>query len=620
MEKHTLSTYKLSLITTGISFAGMTCLALADLLPLSAFMALFLLHLLVLKVFYSHISIATPLVILVSVLVICLELFRVYLQGSGMMILALRDIIIFFAVIRLVLPKTTREIYQIIGIALAECILATIFTQSPLFLIGLTIMLCLVPMGLYYLDGIGYGQEKDLFDYRFLHWPGVWSGIIIISTILFYIIPRPSSTIIKSSLFSQPKTGFSEEVDLNRTGTLKVDFSVVMRIVWTQGNPPDIFYLAGARLEKFSSDGFSKESSRREKLAPGTSFTDKITIYPTGLAARNIFYPFRLAAILPGNNVREGKNYYWTRDVPPVYDVWVHRSPPDDPPCSTYVPGDLMGVGDLGRRLAGQGAPALQVRRLAAYLNRHYAYSLSGVEAPGDSSPIGWFVFQAKSGSCEYFASALAAMIRGCGIPARVVTGFFVHEFNTNGDYFMVRSSDAHAWVEYWDGTWHMADATPRAATLAQNRSNFFDTLRFRWIRWIIQYSLEDQVRLARFVLFRSPDIENEMGYALYAGMGIAVSAGIIWLIYFTIRVKSLPAYQKIMRAFRKKGVVFNEQDSHEEHLDRITIQWAAIAQDFRDYLKIYLEWRFGGRKIDITGSTQEMLDKIRSSSPPKSS
>jgi len=618
MEKYTSSPYKLSLITTGISLAGMVCLVLADLLPWPAFTAILLLHLLVLKVFYTRISIAAPLVVVVCLLVVCLEFFRVHLQGREMLILALRDIIIFFAVIRLVLPKTTREIYQIIGIALAECILATIFTLSPLFLIGLTLMLCMVPMALYYLDGIGYGQDKDSPDHGSLHWPGVWCGIIIISIILFYIIPRPSSTIIKSSLFSQPRTGFSEEVDLSRTGSIEVDSSVVMRIVWETGKAPETFYLTGARLEKMSSNGFSRESSQPKKLTLDSSSTDKITIYPTGLAARNVFYPYRLAAIVPGNVVRQGKNYYWSGDVPPVYEVRVHRNQSDDPACSTYVPAGLMRVGALGSSLAGRGAAAQQVARIEDHLRNHYTYSLNSEEIPGDFSPIEWFVFQGKSGSCEYFASALAAMIRGCGIPSRVVTGYLVHEFNTNGEYFIVKSSDAHAWVEYWDGSWHIADATPRSDSLSGSRSNVFDTLRFKWIRWIIQYSLEDQVRLAGVVLLKSPDIDAEMGYALYAGMGIVISAGIIWLIYFTLRMKSLPAYLKILRAFRKKGVVLNEQDSHEQHLSQITKHWSAMAPDFRAYLRVYLAWRFGGRKTDITAHTHEMIDKIRSTPRPK--
>ena len=52
------------------------------------------------------------------------------------------------------------------------------------------------------------------------------------------------------------------------------------------------------------------------------------------------------------------------------------------------------------------------------------------------------------SGNCEYFAAAMAVMLRSLDVPARVVGGFQRGEWNPYGRYFMVRLSDAHAWVE----------------------------------------------------------------------------------------------------------------------------------------------------------------------------
>lgn len=620
MERPKPYTFKLALITTGISFSGMLCLALADLLPWFVFMALAALHVALLKMFYSKISITTPVVAAIFLVVVVLEYFRVSIQGREEIILALRDIIVFFAVIRLVLPKTTREIYQIIGIGLAECILATIFTQSPAFMIGLVFMVCLSPMALYYLDGIGFGQVEEQPAHGLIHWPGVFFGIIIVSTALFYIIPRPSSTIIKSGLFTHKRTGFSEEVNLAGDGPIEQDRGIALRMVWSQGKAPETFYLAGARLENFLSNGFTRQPSDQKSFKGGTSFTDKLTIYPTGINARNVFFPFSLTAITPGNCSKEGKNYYFNGDIPPVYDVWVSRSPQKDVPCGTYVPHEVMGVAALGKEIAGQGSISQQVKALTQYLRSNYAYSLRGVDTPGDASPVHWFIFDGKAGSCEYYASALAAMIRGCGIPARVVTGFFVHEFNTNGEYFIVRSSDAHAWVEYWEDGWRLADATPRSLTLVQKHSSIFDTLRFRWIRWVIEYSLEDQIRLAGFVLLISPDIESEMGYALYAGTVIVMTATFIWFVWFTVRIRFLPAYVKVIRAFSKKGIALSSSDTHEQHLAQITEKWETIAHDFDLYLGHYLAWRFGGRKINISDLTREILHKIRSTLPPKRS
>lgn len=93
--------------------------------------------------------------------------------------------------------------------------------------------------------------------------------------------------------------------------------------------------------------------------------------------------------------------------------------------------------------------------RLASELERHLAesgefgYSLD-LRLPSDAAldPIEDFVVNQKEGHCQYFASALVAMLRQSGIPSRVVVGYHPREFNKLGGYFLVRQSDAHAWTE----------------------------------------------------------------------------------------------------------------------------------------------------------------------------
>ena len=53
-----------------------------------------------------------------------------------------------------------------------------------------------------------------------------------------------------------------------------------------------------------------------------------------------------------------------------------------------------------------------------------------------------------KEGHCEYFAGALAMMLRSQGIPARVAIGFKGGEWNSLGMYYQVQQFHAHAWVE----------------------------------------------------------------------------------------------------------------------------------------------------------------------------
>lgn len=76
-----------------------------------------------------------------------------------------------------------------------------------------------------------------------------------------------------------------------------------------------------------------------------------------------------------------------------------------------------------------------------------YRYDRSGVARTPGLDPLEDFVSVNKRGHCEYFAGALALMLRAVGIPSRTVVGFLVLP-NENGGETVVRQSDAHAWTE----------------------------------------------------------------------------------------------------------------------------------------------------------------------------
>ncbi|GIX00868.1 MAG: membrane protein [Pirellulaceae bacterium] len=104
--------------------------------------------------------------------------------------------------------------------------------------------------------------------------------------------------------------------------------------------------------------------------------------------------------------------------------------------------------------LQQQGVQENDLWAVAAALEQHLAagpfrYTLD-LPPPFESEldPIEDFVLHTKRGHCQYFASAMVAMLRQSGIPARLVVGYRPREFNALGEYFSVRQSDAHAWVE----------------------------------------------------------------------------------------------------------------------------------------------------------------------------
>ena len=58
------------------------------------------------------------------------------------------------------------------------------------------------------------------------------------------------------------------------------------------------------------------------------------------------------------------------------------------------------------------------------------------------------FLTETKTGFCQQFATAMAAMLRSLGIPARVAVGFTRGDYDEGSGLYTVSSHDAHTWVE----------------------------------------------------------------------------------------------------------------------------------------------------------------------------
>ena len=607
----------IKLLTVGTSAAGMLCLSLSELLPWPIFILLALVHVIILRRYFDRELIGPWASLAIITGVFAFDIFQITLMGRSAVVSTVRDMILTLALIRLFMRKTPREIYQIVGISFAQCLLATIFTISPLFLVGLVLMVFLIPMTLFALDAESFSFTRILRTEKPLHWVKVTIGIILTSCLLFYLLPRPASSIIKQGLSKRGRISFVEDVNLQESGRSGPDQTVVLRVVWSSGKPLKMFYLSGARLEGISSDGFFKQESRGSVAPVSGSFTDRLTIYTTSLYSENVLFPFWVHAVLPRLCLFRGTNLYWGSEPPDVYDVWVNRVSGLGNPGSIEIPEELSQVRKLAVRVAGQGDPALRVHRIVRFLMRSFTYTLEKQKIPPGRKGIEWFVLTNRKGSCEHFASALAAMIRSCGIPARVVTGFLVTEYNESGDYFIVRASDAHAWVEYFDKTWVVIDATPSARQAPGIQLHIIDELRFRWIRWVIQYSLEDQINFATSIFTTAPRITTQLEslakYAIFALFTGLCS----WVLYQIIRRRYVAPYEKILRVITRKGVVLPKNSTHEEHLRVISESWPAFAPHFEHYLTIYLAWRFGDDEIDIQEHTRLMLRRIRNTPGP---
>ncbi len=78
-------------------------------------------------------------------------------------------------------------------------------------------------------------------------------------------------------------------------------------------------------------------------------------------------------------------------------------------------------------------------------------------------APLVGFVAETRAGYCQYFAGAMALMLRYLGVPARVAVGFSSGSYDAKTGVWTVTDHDAHAWVEVWfrGYGWLPFDPTP---------------------------------------------------------------------------------------------------------------------------------------------------------------
>jgi hypothetical protein len=98
----------------------------------------------------------------------------------------------------------------------------------------------------------------------------------------------------------------------------------------------------------------------------------------------------------------------------------------------------------------------------------------------------------------------MAVMLRTLKIPSRVITGFRTNEFNDITSQYIIRSSDAHAWVEAYfpERGWVTFDPTPGSGAYAQRGwgriSMYTDAMASFWREWIVNYDVAHQYTLSQ--------------------------------------------------------------------------------------------------------------------------
>jgi len=189
--------------------------------------------------------------------------------------------------------------------------------------------------------------------------------------------------------------------------------------------------------------------------------------------------------------------------------------PVDVRPLLRWPSGSLPGLVALAEQwISESDVPADRPLERARLLERRlrdsnrFVYSAKGPTRDRLLDPIEDFIVNHRQGHCEYFATALALMLRSQGIPARLIVGFKSDEYGYLSQAYLVRQSQAHAWVEAYlapqelaseledrprsgewsNGGWLRLDPTPVASgsgastgSVAREMESWFQWLRVVW-------------------------------------------------------------------------------------------------------------------------------------------
>ena len=360
----------------------------------------------------------------------------------------------------------------------------------------------------------------------------VVAATVLLAAPLFALLPRvrtpyvfgPGGTGVDPSI---ARAGFSDEMSLDLIGRIRDNPEIALRIRFEgQHGSPALVRLKASVYDRW--DGRAWRQVRGGRLGrrdPGSGLY-RFTDAPVRGRARILLEPLRSRSlVLPTETVAlaiettaiaidDGGALLLTgqRTEPIEYEALLGAGgrslarPPGRVAASDADPLEESGVTDRMRELAaswaGSGDVARRAQRIERRLLEDYRYS-TVLLGRGGESPIESFLFETRRGHCEYFASAMVLLLRAQAIPARLVTGFYGAEWSAWEGAWVVRQSNAHAWVEAWvpgEG-WRGFDPTPPDGRPLATPTSFRHYLRqgwesvvFRWDRWVISYDFDDQV------------------------------------------------------------------------------------------------------------------------------
>ena len=573
----------------------------------------------------------------------------------------LAHLILFLSAVKLVQRKADRDWFFLYLISFFTVLLAAGLTASPLFLATLILyLLCalstvvafeiqksrkkvtatqtrlLVPpdIALFLKLPMRLWKRKYLETRRL---PLVSVGLLILIVILalpfFLIAPRTASSALRRGGNGVSGfIGFSDNVTLGQIGQLKGNDEIFMHVRLDNlgAVPPNGLRWRGVALDEFtgkawkksrtaerfetkqSESGFFKLGTTEDlqRLTTQTFFVEPVDT-PVLFGARRVV---AVQGKLPFLRIdSEGAIQTRSHDQERVaYKVFSDTTEPSPATLRSDrleytvefaryadLPAHLdPRIGELTRNVIQKSGARNwydAARAVESYLRESYGYTLE-LKA-GGADPLADFLFNVKQGHCEYFATAMAVMLRTQGVATRVVNGFLSGEYNETAGAYTVRQSDAHSWVEVYfpqTNSWVTFDPTPPAGRTSHERtglagalSKYSEALELMWFQYVVAYDKQEQRSLVSSIRQQLSDLgrssatkftnlrEDLPRFIRPLLLGVGGVAVLLMTIFFTGRVRrygwqralkvwekssdadstSVDFYRRLLKALEKQGI-----------------------------------------------------------------
>jgi len=367
-------------------------------------------------------------------------------------------LLLLMAALKLLETRSARDEGVMLGVALflllAACLDREALARTPLY--AGEAWLCCTALAVIASPGIASGAALKLAGRALL-----WS--LPLAVLLFVFFPRLAGAFWAIPQGEQALTGLSDSMSPGSVIQLIASYEPAFRVRFTGPLPPlEERYWRGPVLHDFDGQTWRAGAlfHTREPLTYlGTAYRYQVALEPshrhwwfaldTPFASPNLHvlltYDRQLLAAERVNHpvTYEAISYTHTGSTLPLDPAARHED-------TALPPGANPRTRALAQSLRARASDdAHFVGAVLEYLRRGgFVYTLTP-EWLGTNA-VDEFLFNTREGFCGHYASAFVTLMRGAGVPARVVTGYLGGEWNPIGRYLVVRQSDAHAWAEVW--------------------------------------------------------------------------------------------------------------------------------------------------------------------------